>query len=127
MRTAIIIFIVLIIPIYLYAEWKINVTVNAEVSQERNLFALRDSVLTAANLALDNAQVKFNPSMTEGGWNVQLEVIGSKKTATDMDDFSVQIYDYFLSRFDSGQIKLEYRRKAEWKKCHQTVTAQRRS
>ena len=114
MRRTFLILLIIIIPAYVYATWRVNVTVNASVSQERDLFALRVSVLTTANLALDNAVVKFNPSMTAGGWNLQLEIIGFKKTDTDMDDFSVQIYNYFTNKFDSGQIALEYRRKVEW-------------
>ena len=114
MRRTFLILLIIIIPAYVYATWRVNVTVNASVSQERDLFALRDSVLTTANLALDNAQVKFNPSMTTGGWNLQLEIIGIKKAETDMDDFSTTVYNYFSNKFPSGTIKMEYRNRVEW-------------
>ena len=94
--------------------WKVNVTVNTEVSKTEDVFALRDDVMDAATAALDNAQVKFNPSMGEDAWNAQIEVLGDKKTATDMDNFSTTIYEYFTNKFSTGQIKLEYRNAAEW-------------
>ena len=43
-----------------------------------------------------------------------VEILGDKKAQTDMDDFSVQIYQYFTNKFSTGQIKLEYRNAAEW-------------
>jgi len=109
-----IIVLAILIPVYAYAAWQVNVTVNAEVGSARDLFALRDSVLTTAESALDNASVKFNPSMTVTGWNIQLEIIGHKKTGTDMDDFGTSIYNYFTNKFDSGTVAVEYRNKVEW-------------
>jgi hypothetical protein len=109
MRKLFLICLLIAIPVYVLAAWQVNVTVNAGVSSDRDLFALRDSVSTTANNALDNVTIRFNPSMTSSGWNLQLEIIGFKKAGTDLDDFGVSIYNYFESKFDSGEIKVEYR------------------
>ena len=114
MRKVFLICLLLAVPLYAYATWQVNITVNAQVSSARDLFALRDSVLTTAEVALDGAQVKFNPSMTETGWNLQLEIIGMKKPGTDLDDFGESIYTYFTDKFNNGTVKLEYHNRAEW-------------
>ena len=95
-------------------SWQVNVTVNTEVSKDEDVFALRDDIIAAAEQGLDNAEVKFNPSMNEATWNAQIEVLGDKKATTDMDAFSTTIYNYFVGKFAGGQIRLEYRNMAEW-------------
>ena len=44
----------------------------------------------------------------------QIEILGDKKAETDMDSFSVTIYQYFTGKFPSGKITLEYRNAQEW-------------
>jgi len=95
-------------------NWKVNVTVNTEVESSEDVFTLRDDVETAANQSLDNAEVKFNPSMGADSWNAQIEILGTKKEAADLDDFATTIYNYFTNKFPSGKIALEYRRNEEW-------------
>jgi len=111
----------LIIPVYVVAvSWDVNITVNAQVSSERDLFALRDSIETAVNGSLENVSFKFNTLMKDSTWSVQIDILGNKKLETDMDDFSLLIYNYFTGKFTpidstiTNQLEVEYRTKVIW-------------
>jgi len=112
-KSIIIALIILIIPVFVYAQWSVNVTVRAEISKLRDEWALKDSIETVVNVSLDSAEVKFNPSMLDSTWYLQVYITGQKKPETDLDDFAVSIDNYFNNKFTDPAILTEYRKKAQ--------------
>jgi len=106
------------------AQWNLEIEIHGEMNPDStNIFEFKQDLIddVAASLGVDpvfeitlgTANITVADTIqTVDVFDVRVEI--DAQTASDLDDFSTIVYNYFKGKFESANLRLAYERVISW-------------